>query len=202
MAWSSTPGPVISTLGEFTSILNGGQRSRITIDLTSPHRDEPLTRLEKMSRVTNIGEIGFYYLEYIETIITEYPDVRFPCLRRDKSETVSSYVRKLRTKTGASLWHSFRSSPHSRNHFVEHDGKYWSSDKKWDKCFPKYVTDNLEDAIGMYWEYYYEKAAELAARFEQVQIFELEELNLESSQLELLQFCGIAEPRYISVREN
>ena len=72
MAWSSTPGPVISTLEEFTSILNGGQRSRITIDLTSPHRDEPLARLEKMSRFTNIGEIGFYYLEYIETIITAY----------------------------------------------------------------------------------------------------------------------------------
>ena len=85
---------------------------------------------------------------------------------------------------------------------MEHDGKYWSSDKKWDKCFAKYVTDDLEDAIGMYWEYYYEKAAELAARFEQVQIFELEELNLESPQLELLRFCGIAEPRYIPVREN
>ena len=57
------------------------------------------------------------------------------------------------------------------------------------------MTDDLEDAIGMYWEYYYEKAAELTARFEQVQIFELAELNLESSQLELLRFCGIAEPR-------
>ena len=49
---------------------------------------------------------------------------------------------------------------------MEHDGKYWSSDKKWDKFFPKHVTDNLEDAIGMYWEYYYEKAAELTVRFE------------------------------------
>ena len=79
---------------------------------------------------------------------------------------MSSYVRKLRKKAGASLWHSFRPSPHSRNHFVEDDGKYWSSVKKWDKCFPKHVTDDLEDAIGMYWEYYYEKAAELTARFE------------------------------------
>ena len=86
-----------------------------------------------------MGEIGFYYLSYVEQIIADYPTVRFPCLRRDKSETVRSYIDKIwfpgdRTDR----------QPTHRNHWVNHNGSQWIHDPIWDKCYPTLKAETLE----------------------------------------------------------
>lgn len=203
MRWAGTPGPVLSMLREFQEILNGGPRDRLTIDLASPHRDEAMPRLQRLDRITTIGEVGFYYLSYVDQIVSENPETRFPCLRRGKDATVKSYVNKMKVKYRRSLSDYATRRSIYRNHFMDHDGRHWVSDPVWDKCYPKFEANSLEEVIGLYWDAYYAQAMALSEAYpQQLRIFELEELNSHHGQRNLLHFCGFTDPQVLTVHEN
>lgn len=202
MGWSNTPGTVSTMLREFQSILDGGPCNQLTIDRTSPKRDAPMQRLKQLRKVTTIGEIGFYYLSYVEQIMTECPSVKFPCLRRFKGDTVQSYINKMQSLNSLAFSGPLRTPVRCRNHWVEHSGEKWVSDEKWDKCYPKFPVNTLEDALSMYWDSYYDEAERLSDRYEQFQIFELDKINSVESQRELLTFCGFTSPIVLDVHEN
>ena len=95
------------------------------------------------------GDVGFYWLPYVELLISK-EDAKIVVLKRDKSETVSSFYKKTI----------------SRNHWQEHDGKKYRY-CRWDHCFPNMLANTKKEAIEMYWEYYYEEVSKLLKKYPQ-----------------------------------
>jgi hypothetical protein len=137
--------------------------------------DDLLRWCREASSLRLVGDVGFYYLPYVEYILSQEPDARFPCLRRDREATVNSYMRKTRR----------------RNHWVCHCGILYRRNK-WDECYPKYDRSSKAEAIGRYWDEYYERAAGLEQVYPaNVRVFPTGVLNTEAGQQEVLDFLGI-----------
>lgn len=202
MSWSGSYGAVFSMLQNFQSILDSGPHDRLAVDLTAPHNITALQRLRHLEAINTLGEISFYYLPYVEQIVNDFPTVKFPCLRRAREATVKSYEQKMVVPWKRGLGHFLRKRPALRNHFVSHDGNQWARDVMWDKCYPKFNSDTLEDALEQYWDYYYKEASRLARKYPQVRIFEMEDLNQRQTQAELLEFCGLSEYQFLQVHSN
>jgi hypothetical protein len=121
--------------------------------------------------------VATYYLPYVERILAVHPTARFLCLRRDREETIASFMKKTPRK----------------NHWMEHDGAQWKH-TAWDHCFPKYLASSKAEAIGLYWDEYYRRAAELEALHPSLfHVFATEALNTEAGQRELLDFLAVPE---------
>src|SRR5882672_2759331 len=75
-------------------ILDGGDPSMVTVDLSRRVSAEAYDSLRRMKRVKLIGDIALYYLTYVEAIARHNPNVRFICLRRDVESTVKSWMKK------------------------------------------------------------------------------------------------------------
>lgn len=122
-----------------------------------------------------IGDVGFYYLSYFQHILRRFPTARFPVLKRDRQQTIASYLNKAG----------------GRNHWMEHDGRRWHWDR-WDHCYPKYEARSIEEALGNYWDEYYERCGQLERQHpDKVRVFDISALNSEPGQREILDFVGI-----------
>lgn len=142
--------------------------------------DHPLARqrLKQLQQksATIKGDIGFYWLPYAEWILAQHTDAHFICLKRDKADTVASYLR--RTK--------------GRNHWLQHDGKHWERDELWDKAFPKYNIKDKQEAISEFWDDYYAIAERLQQEhIPNFRIFPVDALNSHEGQSAILSFIGI-----------
>ena len=200
MRWSGTPRPAVNMVEEFEAILDGGPTDRLTVDLSRRVAAEAYAPLTAMPKARLLGDISFYYLNYVDDLLAVSDRVRFICLKRDKQQTVESWMRK----SGLPRWPSkalgerisaavTRQPYHdSRNFWMDHDGTTWAPDPVWDKLFPKFQADNKRSAIEQYWDFYYQEAEKIAARLpEYVRIVRTEDLDDRSFQSELLTFCGV-----------
>jgi hypothetical protein len=203
MAWSGAEHAVHSILNDFEAVLAGGPRA-MSVDLGAYHRmqgKDPLHRLTTLPKVRAIGDVASWYLPYVDLILNRAPNAVFPCLRRDRQETVESFVSKVTIGPAAPakanrLSLVKRPGPgalRQRNHWVDHDGSRWVPAPRYDNCFPHYEPDlSLEDAIGRYYDDYYRTAEALAARYPAaVRIFDVTALNSADGQAALLGFCGL-----------
>lgn len=130
-------------------------------------------------RGTTVGDVFSAYLYYVEQIVEAFPGTRFVCLRRDRASTVKSFARKVEPA----------------NHWMEHDGTRWMSDP-WDASFPKFSATTVEEAIGLYWDDYYERASAFETELNgQFRVFDLEGLNQPEGQAEILAFVGAPRPK-------
>jgi len=128
-----------------------------------------------------VGDVAFYYLPYVHHIQRLHPDAYFVCMKRDKDETVRSYLKKTAR----------------RNHWIEHDGSEWIKDPRWDPCYPKYDLENKVAAIGRYWDDYYAISEMLEHRHQNFKIFNIECLNSDDGLRAILGFLGIKDKTII-----
>lgn len=199
--FSGTPRPILNTINEFGGIVDGGDPSMLTVDFTlSDLTVRTYDSLRSMSPVRRIGDVSFYYLSYVEEIAEQREDVRFICLKRDRSATIKSWsrksaIRRWKSKYIADRLHSIITRDkfyHSRNFWVNHDGTVWKKDPVWDKCFPKFQAEHKEDAIASYWDYYYEEADRLKNILgDRFFIVETEKLSEMGTQQQILNLCQI-----------
>jgi hypothetical protein len=197
MAWQGAEDTVLSLLRDFRAILRGEERS-VTIDRTSPNRNAPVARMKALRTVTGIGDVGHYYLPYVETILEREPQARFPCLWRDQEEVVQSFITKLklnphsRTARVQALLRR-KLLPDSRNHWAGPEDTRWQEDKRFDACFPGYEgleTADLATHLRRWHEEYYAKVRRLAHRYpDHVRIFDLASLNDIRGRTDLLEFA-------------
>lgn len=96
------------------------------------------------------GDVGFYYLPYVEYILEQEPSCCFVCLQRDRTATIRSYLCKTDGK----------------NHWQWHDGTTFRY-CPWDACYPKYPIIDKSAAIGRYWDEYYQRISALSSQFPQ-----------------------------------
>ncbi len=200
--FDGNPQPMLNTIAEFQAILDGGDRRLLAIDYARPASVDTYAKLQKMETVRLLGDIAFYYLNYVEDILAVNAGVKFVCIKRDKTQTVESWLKKSTVGRWRSLWLADRikawltRTPFHReyNYWMEHDGSVWQTDPVWDKTFPKFRAANKRDAIEQYWEYYYRRAGQLAAAHpDNFRIFDISAMSRPEGQKAILSFVGYPE---------
>lgn len=172
VCYEGTPQPILNTISEFGRIVKGGDPRYLTVDMSRGVAASRYEQLKTMSSVDMIGDIAHYYLRYVDEIIAHDADVKFVCLKRNREKTIASWQRRVAMYRWPSKWLADRLGSwimrqpfhKSRNPWMEHDGSEWAIDPVWDKCFPKYDAPDMESAIAMYWDDYYERANVLKER--------------------------------------
>ena len=197
MAWSGTESSVLSILSDFRCALDGGPRA-MAVERTANEQEKPaLDKYLGSEELRHVGDIAYYYLPYVEYILSVDSEVRFPCLRRDREETVSSYVRWLRVPRDKSRRHRLArwitQPPEHRNMWAPWGDSRWKQDWKWSKSYPTFPdVSSVEDGARRYWDLYYREAENLQIRYpDNLRIFDMESLNREEGQEEILRFCSI-----------
>jgi len=134
-----------------------------------------------------IGDVGFYYLSYVEKIIdVTKGNVKFVCIKRNKQDTVNSQLRA--------------SSSLGAMHVVDEHSKYFNPDINLNSienitfrpAFPKYDLP-LEDAWAQYHDDYYKKADSFEERYPGIfKVFDMDTaLNTNEGQLEMLKWTKL-----------
>jgi hypothetical protein len=123
---------------------------------------------------------------------------------------VASWLKKSSIKRWPSLWLADRLKSFltrtpfytEYNYWQEHDGSRWKEDPVWDSCFPKFDADTKEEAIGLYWDYYYLEAERLQREYPaSFRIFPVEDLGSPAGQKRILSFVGIPEADMVCSEE-
>ena len=88
-----------------------------------------LRRFELMLQLFDwVADVSHWWLPLIPRIVESSPGVRIVVLKRDKAETVDSFLRmKGGDRRGAI------------NHWTSHDGTIWARNA-WDPCYPKFLA--------------------------------------------------------------
>lgn len=158
------------------------------------NKDKLNDRIIYFRQHSHIGDIGFYYLPYLEDIIEEFPEIKVIALKRDVEETVESFMRKIPDK----------------NHWVN-DRNRWRDDPVWDKCFPNmgleafFEGEKLKrESIKEYWIYYYEQIEWLSDGYpNNLKLYPIEVLNDRGLQKEMFDFIGIEDPNFqVGLKRN
>ncbi|MCB1843972.1 MAG: hypothetical protein KDI09_13495 [Halioglobus sp.] len=200
--FSGNPQPQINAVSEFRQILLGGDRRRLTVDYSRPSSVASYARLQTLPEVRIIGDIAFYYLNYVGEMLEVVPECLFVCLRRERNATVESWLKKSTIGRWPSLLWADRIKSwltrmpfHSEyNFWQEHDGTVWRKDPVWDSCFPKFDAPNKRAAIEMYWDYYYLEAERLQRLYpKSFRIFDTADMSSPGGQRAILEFIGIPE---------
>lgn len=193
---------VLNTVREFRQILEGGDKSRLAVDYSRPASVQTYTQLQALDTVSLIGDIAFYYLNYVDDLLLADPHCVFVCIRRDRQKTIQSWLKKSAIERWPSLWWGDRirslltRTPFytQYNYWQEHDGSVWKHDPVWDSAFPKFEAASKEQAIGKYWDAYYAKAEELERRYpHNLRIFDVSALSHAEGQSSILAFIGVDE---------
>ena len=122
-----------------------------------------------------VCDVAFYYLPYVEYISEARPETTFVCLRRDREETVESYMLKT---VGRDHWRVGGGSPNP-----------------WDRLYPKFDAPSKREAIGAYWDMYYREAERLERGGVRIRTFDMSSLNDEEGVAKILEFCGLDSSR-------
>jgi hypothetical protein len=89
------------------------------------------------------GEVGLYFLNYVEPIMDRVPGANFVCMQRDQARVVRGLTRKL-----------------GRNPFTSREDA-----AAFHNAFPFYGDVTLEEGTSRFYREYYEKAYQLQRRF-------------------------------------
>lgn len=127
-----------------------------------------------------VGDVGFYYLPYVEMLIDRFPNVRFVCLKRNRSQVLRSYMAKTRLR-----------NPWSDE---SHRGRHAAGD--WWRCYPQYALPK-EAALNRYYTHYYRRASELRRKHPgRFRIWRVDSaLNTRAGQIDVLQHVGLRKQR-------
>jgi hypothetical protein len=208
--FSGNPQPHLNAATEFRELVRGGDRARLSIDYSRPSSVQTYEKLQGIGELNLVGDIAYYYLNYVDDLLQLVPECIFLCIRRDREQTVASWLKKSSIKRWRSLWLADRlkawltRTPFytEYNYWQEHDGSRWKQDPVWDSCFPKFETDSKEEAIGLYWDYYYLEADRLQRKHpDSFKIFDVEDLGNPEGQKRILTFIGLAEDRMVCSEE-
>lgn len=134
--------------------------------------------IESLSDV--YGDVGMYYLPYVNEIRGRFPGTRFICMKRDREATINSFCRVV---------------PSGVNWFGD-VGKH----HPFNRCFPNFGDVPFDVGAAMYWDYYYDTAEGLQCDW--FRIFPTAALNDERGIEEILRFAGAANPRVIHLHEH
>lgn len=128
-----------------------------------------------------VGDVSHWWLPYLDQIFEAFPGAKVVALKRDREQTVRSFEKVK------------GSGERAVNHWHDHGGRGWRPNP-WDECYPSYGVPDRREAIGRYWDDYYQQAeAWQARRSEDVLVLPVEVLDSETGQDRLFGFLGMTE---------
>ncbi len=133
----------------------------------------------------SVGDVYFAYLPYLRRLFDDVDGLRVVCMERDREQVIRSYVGWTRDR--------------NVNHWMRHDGTRWNR-HGWDTAYPKFDATSKEEALGMYWDFYYHEIRAIRDEHpDAVMVLPVEELNTEEGQSLLFDFLDMpAADRYYS----
>lgn len=157
---------------------------RLSWDGPDPRFDFHVRRFRHLQRgFHSFGDVSHWWLPRFEALLEAFPDLRMIVLKRDRLETIASF---LKVKGGEEQG--------AINHWIDHDGRFWRRNI-WDECYPKYEAGGSREAIGAYWDDYYRLADQLQRRHpEALRVFPTTHLSSADGQREMLKFAGFDDP--------
>ena len=145
--------------------------------------DELVQQLQAMGRIS--GDISFAWCRYVGLL--EKHGARVICLRRDREETVASFLARRRDHATANPTDHLRPGPLAY------------------LALPKFDTGTREQNARELWTYYYEQAEMAMECFpDAFQIFDMDvALNTEIGQRDMLEWAGFDAPRtHVGIRDR
>lgn len=129
------------------------------------------------------GDVAFYYLPYVEWISRARPGSTFICLKRDRQETIDSYMKKCGAR--------------------DHWSRFKTNADPWDRMYPRFDTFDKRSAIGMYWDFYYAEADRLEKSGVRIKTFDMRILNDKAGVESIMEFCGLESSHLpIGIKKN
>jgi len=135
------------------------------------------TRIEDFDKREGqlIGDVAHPYINYVEALIRYYKNIKFIVLKRDKEQTIQSFIRKT----------SPRGLP-PKAHF-KRDNFY-----VFDKCFPLWPHLETEEAYRKYWDVYYKQIEDLESIYpDKIKTFNTDVLNKREGLNQIYDFLEI-----------
>jgi len=134
-----------------------------------------LESLRQHSSAKRFGDVAYYFLPYAEAILERWPMSKFVVLKRERSATVDSFLRKTQ----------------GRNHWMDHDGSQWENDPDFDPTFPTLDASSKKAALEQYWDLYYRRVDRLLDRYpDSFTLHSVSALNTSKGRKEILSFIG------------
>lgn len=167
-----------------SSLLNGQNNSNVSHEMSGDillpwkfdekEYDRYIDSLHKRKQLF-IGDVSFYLVNYIPQIIKDFPESKIIVLKRNKQETINSFIKKI--------------GP------LEH----WISNPRrfsiYDKCFPKFDFEIQKiKRISLYYDLYYSLVDQI--KYEDMIHLDTNNLNNEECMKEMLEFCGFEKPKF------
>lgn len=120
------------------------------------------------------GDVGSYFLPYVELLRARFPRVRFVCMKRDRAAVIDSF---MHITPGVHSWNK--------------SGSKVSIPDFWDAIHPDMGEADKATAIGKYWDMYYETAEHYARTYpDEFKIFVIDDLNHNTGREAILDFAG------------
>ena len=117
-----------------------------------------------------VGDVGYYWVNYVERLLNLRPDTKFICLKRDREAVMDSYM-------------------------VKSSGLNVHPADDWFRMFPRYNLPARE-AVGAMWDDYYKISEGWEGRYpESFKIMDMDEvLNTEDGMRRMFDFLQIENP--------
>ena len=129
-----------------------------------------------------VGDVSMFWLPYLQKLFELSESLKVICLQRERDGVITSYLKKTE----------------GRNHWMNHNGKEWDF-CPWDKCYPKFSTHSKEEALGLYWDFYYQLVNNLMKKYpNRIRIFQMTDLNNMEKVDALLDFLGFDNKNVVS----
>ena len=137
------------------------------------------------------GEVGFYFLPYVELLIKNFPYLKFICTNKNKKKIYYDLLSEIKTNENFFLRFLFFKKKY-KNFFINHNGAKWEKDFILDKCYPKFQTDSLEKCIEKYIDTYYSTLKFLQRKYpKNLKLFYSDELKSEYGKKNIFKFIGV-----------
>jgi len=132
-----------------------------------------------------VGEVALFLLKHTPPLLDAFPQARAVVLQRPREEVIASFTRWV------------RGSSHYRRHTNHWQRGVRRKRNLWDRAFPRFDAPTMQEAIGLYWDWYARGVADLIGRYpDRVRQWTMcEALNDPDKQCEMLQWLGVENPR-------
>ena len=137
--------------------------------------DKVESTIKRLNSKQNYGEIAFWFLPYVASLLARINDLKVICLKRNIDNTYRSFLKHLGNK----------------NPWSTDLGEIYEPDPVWDDCYPKYGKYNIKESVYRFYREYYYCVESLQTITDRVKIFDTERLNSRDGQDSIFEFLSI-----------
>ena len=146
---------------------------------------------KKSNNFNVTGDIAFYFLPYLELLISNFPYIKLISTKKSKKYIFNDIMSDIETNNSI-FSRIFMFKKKYKNHWIDHNGQIWEKDYLLDKCYPKFDNSNLEDAVNKYIDFYIANIKRIQKKYPRnIKVFFSDELNSSYGKKKVLKFMGI-----------